>query len=54
MRTWSSSADARNDHGTKKVRGILCHKCNLGLGMFFDNPDFIRAALFYLEGDALA
>jgi len=36
-------------HKTGKIRGILCRKCNLGLGAFKDNIDFIEKAIKYLE-----
>lgn len=33
----------------KCVRGLLCNKCNLGLGYFDDNPMSIAFALRYLD-----
>lgn len=35
-------------HETNKVRGILCTQCNVGLGMFRDNPKFLQSAGNYL------
>ncbi len=44
-----------HDHTTKKVRGLLCHNCNVGLGNFKDNPKILESAIAYLleKGDAL-
>ncbi len=36
-------------HETSKVRGLLCHRCNLGLGLMRDNIQYLRAAANYLE-----
>lgn len=35
-------------HETSAPRGLLCVECNIGLGMFKDNPDNLQAALLYL------
>jgi hypothetical protein len=38
-----------HNHITGKVRGILCNKCNSGLGMFRDNPGYILKAVEYIK-----
>jgi hypothetical protein len=38
-------------HTTSEVRGILCSKCNSGLGMFRDNTTYLLKAIQYLTKD---
>jgi hypothetical protein len=40
--------DVDHDHRTGKVRGVLCHDCNLALACFHDNPFAIEKALQYI------
>jgi hypothetical protein len=35
-------------HGIKVVRGLLCHKCNQGIGYFDDSPELLQSAIDYL------
>lgn len=37
-------------HQTGRVRGILCHRCNAGLGALGDTPAALRRALKYVCG----
>jgi hypothetical protein len=34
--------------GSGEVRGLLCSRCNIGLGGFRDNPAFLLSAISYL------
>lgn len=38
-----------HNHKTGKVRGILCHHCNFGIGHFQDNPNLLTKAADYLK-----
>jgi hypothetical protein len=38
-----------HDHATGQVRGLLCSKCNLALGLLSDDPKVIAAALRYVN-----
>ena len=36
-------------HKTDKIRGALCHGCNVSLGHFKDSIDILKAAIKYLD-----
>jgi len=38
-----------HDHASKRVRGLLCHGCNVAIGYAKENPTTLRAAAAYLE-----
>jgi hypothetical protein len=35
-------------HKTEKIRGLLCTRCNTGLGFFEDNPYTLLSAIRYV------
>lgn len=41
-----------HDHATGRVRGMLCVKCNTGIGLLRDDPALLRRALEYLSSVA--
>ena len=38
-----------HSHDSLVIRGLLCNKCNLGLGLFNDNPELLKQAAEYLK-----
>lgn len=51
---WKDKSAIRNlkidhDHETGAVRGLLCHNCNVAIGLLKDSPNLFRRAADYLE-----
>ena len=36
-------------HDSGKIRGLLCHHCNVGLGHFKDSVSYLSSAIHYLS-----
>ena len=37
-----------HDHRANKIRGMLCNRCNKGLGLFKDDPELLEFARIYI------
>lgn len=42
--------DIDHCHQTGKIRGLLCGRCNVGIGSFEDDVSLLRGAIAYLAG----
>lgn len=40
-----------HDHETGKVRGLLCKRCNMAIGLLGDDPQIVTRAALYLKGN---
>ena len=46
---YSTRANVDHCHKTKKIRGVLCTLCNMGLGKFKDDISRLEMAINYLK-----
>jgi hypothetical protein len=46
-----AAVDVDHDHADGRVRGLVCRACNVGMGLFGDDPRRMRTAAAFLEGD---
>lgn len=44
-----ASLEVDHDHITGKVRGLLCNKCNQGIGLLQDSEALLKNAIIYLS-----
>jgi hypothetical protein len=42
-----------HNHLTKKVRGLLCHNCNIRIGLSGDDVELLHSAASYLDAWSL-
>ncbi len=50
---WYEKLHIDHDHGTKKVRELLCHGCNTGIGYLREDVVRIEAAKHYILKHAI-
>lgn len=48
-KTFTKKIHTDHDHVTDQVRGLLCHSCNLGLGLLGDTLESLQEAVDYLK-----
>lgn len=41
-----------HNHITGEIRGLLCQRCNTGLGLLYDSEDILLKAITYLRKNA--
>lgn len=42
------SLSVDHDHETGRIRGLLCHNCNLAIGLCHDSIEILKASIEYL------
>lgn len=48
--TWPKRLHVDHCHKTGRVRGLLCTRCNRGIGMLGDDPSLLKIAVIYVSG----
>jgi hypothetical protein len=43
-----------HDHATGQIRGLICRRCNAGIGLFRDSRNFLRRAAAYLKNPPMS
>jgi hypothetical protein len=46
---WQGKLHVDHHHAKNMLRGLLCGKCNRGIGMFGDSTELLRSAIEYLK-----
>ena len=47
--SYTANLQVDHNHVTGEIRGLLCLQCNMGLGLFKDNPQALKNAIDYLR-----
>lgn len=47
----TDNACVDHNHKTGKIRGLLCQRCNLLLGLAKDNVEILKKSIIYLENN---
>lgn len=51
LRSASAKLYVDHEHINKNIRGLLCYKCNIGLGNFNDDIAVLKSAVDYIKAD---